>query len=65
MPRHVGFEPTRTVEEALAAAEAIHGRDCSIAMHRHCYGMTRCPMDPAELAAKKRFNADGGQASTG
>ena len=31
LPRHVGFEPTRTVEEALAAAEAIHGRDCSIA----------------------------------
>jgi lactate racemase len=31
LPKHVGFIPTRTVEEALAAAEAIHGRDCSIA----------------------------------
>jgi hypothetical protein len=31
LPRHVGFEPTDTVEEALAAAEALHGRDCSIA----------------------------------
>ncbi|HEV3298887.1 MAG TPA: hypothetical protein VG055_04575, partial [Planctomycetaceae bacterium] len=31
LPKHVGFEPTSTVEEALAAAEAIHGRDCSIA----------------------------------
>ncbi|MBI3840114.1 MAG: DUF2088 domain-containing protein [Planctomycetia bacterium] len=30
VPRHVGFEPTGTVEEAIAAAEAIHGRDCSI-----------------------------------
>jgi len=31
LPRHVGFEPTRTVEEAVADAEAIHGRDCSVA----------------------------------
>ena len=31
LPTHVGFEPTSTVEEALAAAEAIHGRDCSVA----------------------------------
>ncbi len=30
LPRHVGFEPTATVEEAIAAAEAIHGRDCPI-----------------------------------
>jgi nickel-dependent lactate racemase len=30
VPRHIGFEPTRTVEEAIAAAEAIHGSDCSI-----------------------------------
>jgi nickel-dependent lactate racemase len=30
LPRHVGFEPTGTVEEALAAAEAIHGRDCAV-----------------------------------
>ena len=28
---HVGFEPTATVEEALAAAERIHGRECSVA----------------------------------
>jgi nickel-dependent lactate racemase len=31
LPTHVGFEPTGTVEEALAAAEAIHGRDCAVA----------------------------------
>jgi nickel-dependent lactate racemase len=31
LPKHLGFIPTRTVEEALAAAEDIHGRDCSIA----------------------------------
>jgi nickel-dependent lactate racemase len=31
LPTHVGFEPTSTVEEALAAAEAIHGRNCAIA----------------------------------
>ncbi len=30
VPRHVGFIPTRTVEEAVAEAERIHGRDCSI-----------------------------------
>ncbi|MFB3093593.1 MAG: hypothetical protein ACE1ZN_04215, partial [Dehalococcoidia bacterium] len=31
VPRHVGFTPTTTVEEAIAEAERIHGRDCSIA----------------------------------
>jgi nickel-dependent lactate racemase len=31
LPARVGFETTRSVEEALAAAEDIHGRDCSIA----------------------------------
>jgi nickel-dependent lactate racemase len=31
LPQHVGFEPTATVEEALAHAEAIHGSDCAIA----------------------------------
>jgi nickel-dependent lactate racemase len=31
LPKHLGFAPTATVEEAVAAAEAIHGRDCSIA----------------------------------
>jgi len=31
LPKHVGFIPTRTVEEALTAAEDIHGLDCSIA----------------------------------
>jgi nickel-dependent lactate racemase len=30
LPRHVGFEPTATVEEAIVAAESIHGRDASI-----------------------------------
>jgi hypothetical protein len=31
LPRHVGFEAMATVEVAIAAAERIHGRDCSIA----------------------------------
>ena len=31
VPRHVGFTPTATVEEAIAEAERIHGRDCTIA----------------------------------
>ncbi|MGB6836377.1 MAG: lactate racemase domain-containing protein [Dehalococcoidia bacterium] len=30
VPRHVGFIPTSTVEEAVAEAERIHGADCSI-----------------------------------
>ena len=30
LPRHLGFEPTSTVEEAITAAESIHGRDASI-----------------------------------
>ena len=30
VPRHIGFIPTHTVEEAIAAAEKVHGRDCSI-----------------------------------
>jgi nickel-dependent lactate racemase len=31
LPAHLGFEATGTVEEALAAAEAVHGRGCSVA----------------------------------
>jgi nickel-dependent lactate racemase len=31
LPRHLGFQPTASVEEAIAAAESLHGRDCSIA----------------------------------
>ncbi len=30
IPRHVGFIPTDTVEDALAEAERIHGRHCSV-----------------------------------
>ena len=30
VPRHVGFIPTASVEEAIQQAERIHGRDCSI-----------------------------------
>ncbi|MBI2891732.1 MAG: DUF2088 domain-containing protein [Nitrospirae bacterium] len=33
--RHAGFVPTATVEEAIATAEARHGRDCSIALIQH------------------------------
>jgi hypothetical protein len=28
--KHLGFEPTASVEEAVAAAETLHGGDCSI-----------------------------------
>src|SRR5437867_4404983 len=31
VPRHLGFEVAASVEEALARAETIHGRDCAIA----------------------------------
>ena len=31
VPQHLGFIPTPTVEEAIAQAERLHGRDCSIA----------------------------------
>jgi nickel-dependent lactate racemase len=31
LPAYLGFVPTRTVEEALAAAEGVHGRACTIA----------------------------------
>ncbi len=31
VPRHIGFIPTPTVEDAIAEAEKIHGKDCSIA----------------------------------
>jgi hypothetical protein len=31
LPRRLGFEPAASVEEAVAAAEAIHGRDAPIA----------------------------------
>jgi hypothetical protein len=30
LPRHVGFRPTRTVEEAIDEAQAVHGADCSL-----------------------------------
>ena len=31
IPRHLGFEVAASVEEAVALAESIHGRDCTIA----------------------------------
>jgi hypothetical protein len=31
VPRHIGFEAARRVEEAVSRAESIHGRDCAIA----------------------------------
>jgi hypothetical protein len=30
VPEHVGFIPTPNVEDAIAQAEKIHGKDCSI-----------------------------------
>lgn len=38
VPRRLGFIPTASVEEALAQAERIHGRDCSIACIRQFPG---------------------------
>jgi hypothetical protein len=35
VPRHVGFIPARTVEEAIAQAERIHGPDASIVCVRN------------------------------
>jgi hypothetical protein len=35
VPKHVGFIPTATVEEAIREAEAIHGPDASIACVRN------------------------------
>ncbi len=32
---HLGFEPKESVEEAIAAAEKIHGKDCSILFIRN------------------------------
>ena len=31
VPRHMDFEAAASVEEAVARAESIHGRDCAIA----------------------------------
>ncbi len=31
VPRHLGFETAPSVEEAVARAESLHGRDCAIA----------------------------------
>ena len=39
VPRHLGFIPTASVEEALAEAELIHGRDCSIVCIKQFAGM--------------------------
>jgi len=39
VPRHVGFIPTASVEEAIAEAERIHGRDCSIVCIKAFAGM--------------------------
>jgi len=39
VPRHVGFIPTDSVEEAIAEAERIHGRDCSIVCIKQFTGM--------------------------
>jgi hypothetical protein len=39
VPRHLGFIPTASVEEAIAEAERIHGRDCSIVCIKQFAGM--------------------------
>jgi hypothetical protein len=42
--RHLGFEATRTVEEALSLAADIHGRDYTIAYAQHPPGPTKITM---------------------
>jgi hypothetical protein len=39
VPRHLGFIPTASVEEAVAEAERFHGRDCSIVCIKQFAGM--------------------------
>ncbi len=39
VPKHLGFIPTRTVEEAIAEAERIHGPDATIACVRTPQGV--------------------------
>lgn len=41
LARHLGFEPTATVEEAIARAEEVHGRDASIACVLYPMGFNR------------------------
>lgn len=38
VPRHVGFTPAASVEEAVAEAERVHGGDCSIVCIRQFAG---------------------------
>jgi hypothetical protein len=38
VPQHIGFIPTRTVEDAITEAERIHGNDCSIAVVQQTTG---------------------------
>ena len=38
VPERVGFIPTASVEEAIAEAEAIHGKDCSIVVVPNAMG---------------------------
>jgi hypothetical protein len=39
VPRHLGFIPARTVEDAIAEAERVHGADCTIACVRNPQGV--------------------------
>jgi hypothetical protein len=39
VPRHIGFIPTPTVEDAIKEAEKIHGADCTIACVRNPQGV--------------------------
>ncbi len=39
IPRHIGFIPTASVEDAIKEAEKLHGPDCSIACIRNPQGM--------------------------
>jgi hypothetical protein len=39
IPRHIGFIPTATVEDAIRDAEKIHGTECAIACVRNPQGV--------------------------
>jgi len=34
LPRHLGFEPTKTVGEALHRAQMMHGKDCVVTLYK-------------------------------
>jgi hypothetical protein len=50
VPRHLGFEVARTVEDAIALAQQIHGPDCAIACVEQP-PLVKYRSDPAQAAS--------------